>query len=433
MQLRLLSLALAAAALAAAQTPAPAPGAATAGTNVTGTILNATTNQPLAHSPVSLLLLQGGMKPIASSTTDAAGHYRFSETTPGPFLVEADYQGVPYFAKVANGQAETNVQVYNASHDPKQLRVDAEIMVLQPDAGQLAIVNEYRVENALSPPQTLTRPGGMFRFRVPPGARVDMVRVVGPGEMPLALAAGKTSQHDIYSADSPLRPGETRFQVSYRVPYAGLKAALAETPVFAPSHFEVYVPGPMTFAGANFTQVGSQDGYTVYGTAEPVAATLNFNVSGDAPMPAAPASDASAPGAAPAPDGASAAPAPDAAAVPADATTGIVPAPTFLERNRWTMLALLVLAAAAGLGILLARPEAAAGAAPAPPAGPLPPPPAAPTSELALLLAQLKDDLFLLEVRRHTGDISEAEYERLRAALNARLDQLAGRVPSGAI
>jgi hypothetical protein len=40
-------------------------------------------------------------------------------------------------------------------------------------------------------------------------------------------------------------------------------------------------------------------------------------------------------------------------------------------------------------------------------------------------LTRLKDDLFLLEVRRHTGDLNEADYQRLRAQLNARLDHLA--------
>ncbi|HET9785462.1 MAG TPA: carboxypeptidase-like regulatory domain-containing protein [Terriglobales bacterium] len=438
---RLVLTLLAAAALAAAQ-------AASAGQNVTGSVLNLTTGQPLAHVPVTLVQLQGSMNTLATAATDSSGHYRFSENSPGPFMVQTQYEGVSYFAKVADGQNETNLQVYNVSHDASLLRVDAEIMVLQPDQGQLAIVNEYRIENGLQPLRTLAAQGGMFRFRVPPGAHVDMVRVVGPGEMPLAHAPTPTADHDVYSVDAALRPGETRVQISYRVPYAGLKAALTETPVTLPAHFEVYVPDAMTFAGDGFTQVGTQQGYKVYGVAAgPVAATLHFNVSGDAPMP----SDATADGSAPVSSGA--APQGDAStSTVAAAPAAAVPAPTLLERNRWTIAILLLLAAAAGFGMLFAKPEPevipvaaipvpsvepvqkapglayhAAAALSAPPPTQLPGAPNRAALPAADDLNRLKDDLFLLEVRRHTGRIAEAEYQALRAEINSRMDHIAGR------
>ncbi|HEY7855071.1 MAG TPA: carboxypeptidase-like regulatory domain-containing protein [Terriglobales bacterium] len=392
----------------------PAVALAQAGQNITGQVMNASIGKPLAHAAVTLVQLQGAMQPVATTTTDDTGHYRFSQNAAGPFMVEADFQKVPYFAQVTAGQSETNLMVFNVNDDASKVGVDAEIMVLQPDAGQLAVVNEYRIENGLTPPATLARPGGIFRFRVPPGAHVDMVRVVGPNEMPLSRNATPTSQHDVYGVDSPLRPGETRIQVSYRVPYAGLKAALSETPVEKPAHFEVYVPGPMTFQGAGFTQVGAQDGYNVYGVANtPVATTLTFTVAGDAPMPAPPSNAGAAPGAAGAGQTSS-------AAAPAAAPAEAVPTPTLLERNRWIILALLLLAAAAGFGILLARPEEAAAAAGAATASV---PASAPASEMS----RLKDDLFLLEVQRHTGRIADSEYDQQRAALNRRLDQLAGR------
>lgn len=419
------------------------------GQNIAGTVVNATTGQALPRRAVTLIQLQGNMQTVAKTTTDEQGHYRFSQSGPGPFMVEADYNQVRYFAKVAAGQSETNVQVYDVSGDTTLVKVDAEIMVLQPDAGQLAVVNEYRIENGTQPPKTLNANQGLFRFRVPTGAQVDMVRVVGPGEMPLALQAAPTAQHDVYAVNSPLRPGETKVQVSYRVPYPALKAALAETPVFAPNHFEVYVPTPMQFDGAGLTQVGAQDGYKVFGVAAgPVAATLHFNVSGDAPMPAAPAdpgaanadgSPTGATGSVPGSDANSAAPTQPTAAPAA------VPAPTFVERNLWVILAMLGLGAAGGFGMLLAQPKPAKAedygeplvlALPRPAA--LPPHDAsaampfaagnssAPTAPLVDSLLQLKDDLFLLEVRRHTRNIGEAEYLHQRAQISERMDRLAG-------
>ncbi|MGH9418185.1 MAG: carboxypeptidase-like regulatory domain-containing protein, partial [Terriglobales bacterium] len=148
-----------------------------AGQNITGAVLDMTTGAALGNAPVTLVLLQGSMQPVGSTTADAQGHYRFSQTQSGPYMVETDHQGVSYFAQVTPGQSETNLNVYDVARDPKLMDVDAEIMVLQPDQGQLAVVNEYRIENALRPLRTLAQKGGMFRFRVPAGAHVDMVHV----------------------------------------------------------------------------------------------------------------------------------------------------------------------------------------------------------------------------------------------------------------
>ncbi len=417
----LVLLALLVAAGLAAQTTAP-PAADRAGQNITGTVTNASTGHLLAQAKLTLVRLTGNMQPVSTTTTDAAGRYRFSQSAPGPYMVETDFQGVPYFATVTAGQSETNLQVFNVSHDATLLEVDAEIMVLQPDAGQLAVVNEYRLENSLIPPRTLatTARSGMFRFRVAPGAPVDMARVVGPDEMPLALPAQPTAEHDVYTLDTPVRPGETRIQISYRIPYPNLAATLTETPALRPAHFEVYVPSPMKFQGVGLVQLGAQDGYTVYGVASgPVAATLRFQVSGDAPLPAAAAAAGDGSGTASSASSAS----PEAAAPAPAAAVGPVPVPTFMERHLWTMLALLAVAAAIGGGILLTQPNAQPTPAPAlAGAAPPPAPSAAPNNPE---LTRLKDDLFLLEVRRHTGDLNEADYQRLRAQLNARLDHLA--------
>ncbi|MGH9481272.1 MAG: carboxypeptidase-like regulatory domain-containing protein, partial [Terriglobales bacterium] len=112
---------------AGAQTPATA---AAPGQNIAGTVTNATSGAPLAHTPVSLVLLQNGMQTVATTTTSASGRYRFSQSSPGPYMVEAEFQNVPYFAPVTPGQGETNVKVYDAVSDAKLLQVDAEILVL---------------------------------------------------------------------------------------------------------------------------------------------------------------------------------------------------------------------------------------------------------------------------------------------------------------
>lgn len=414
---------------------APATAAGRAGQNVVGTVSNQTTGQPLANATLTLVRLQNGMQPVATTTSDAGGHYRFSESGPGPYMVQTDFDGVTYYARATAGESETDLHVYASSSEAARMQVDAEIMVLQPSQGQLAIVNEYRVDNLQQPPRTLVRKGGMFRFRVASGATVDMVRVVGPGEMPLSHPALPTAEHDVYSIATPLRPGETRIQISYRIPYANLKAAITETPIEPTAHFEVYVPAPMTFSGPGLVQLGEQDGYKVYGLGEArtQVSSFHFSVSGDAPIPAAAAqaagvnadsgagSGASADASAGSPGGMQAG---AEASAPVTAGSGIVPTPTFLERNRWSILALLAIAVAVGFGLLLAKPaDPVPGATDTALAYPLPQLPAA--APAADELTRLKDDLFLLEVQHHTGRVPEDEYQRQRAALNTRMTALA--------
>ncbi|MGH3180848.1 MAG: hypothetical protein ACRDOE_02925, partial [Streptosporangiaceae bacterium] len=150
-----------------------------------------------------------------------------------------------------------------------------------------------------------------------------------------------------------------------------------------------------------------------------------------------------------------------AAALEARAVNALAPARTYLEKNLWIVLAILGLGAAAGFGFLLSRGESrieaeapvavavAMATTPAiliaatPLAGLPAPPPPPPRSPSALpsanlkqasalppapeALSRLKDDLFLLEVRLHTGNIDEAEYARLRAEINLRINRLSGR------
>ncbi|HLW44091.1 MAG TPA: hypothetical protein VKS00_06340, partial [Candidatus Acidoferrales bacterium] len=48
--------------------------AAAAGT-VSGTVNNGTTNTPVRGTEVILMQLQGGMEPVATTKTDASGHF----------------------------------------------------------------------------------------------------------------------------------------------------------------------------------------------------------------------------------------------------------------------------------------------------------------------------------------------------------------------
>ena len=383
---------------------------------ITGTVTNGTTKRPAAGVAVSLVAFQSGVTPEATTRTDAAGHFHFAAAPAvgSPAMVRADFGGVPYFATLPAGQNTVQVTVYDVSGNASQLHLAAQVTVVQPQNGQLAVVDEYVVDNKLD--RTLYRKGGLFRFRVPRNVQPDGARVIGPSGMPITRSPRTTAHPGEYAVDYPVRPGETRFQVSYRLPYATQRAQITDDAVFPVDHMLVYVPPPMTFSGSGFDPPGQDEGYQVY-EARSTTGPVIFTVAGDAPLP--PQMQA---GSAEGGNAASGAAAPAAA--------GIVPPPSWMEKNGYGVLAVLLVLAATGFGYLLTRPAPVAAEAGASPAAA----PAAPVlagGDREAQLARLKDDLFLLEVQRHTGHLDDAGYQRARQELDERMQVLARRPENG--
>jgi hypothetical protein len=437
-------------------------GCALAIAQVSGTVTNGSTGKAAGGVSVSLVALQGGMQPVASTRTDDHGAFHFTQNaTPGSTLVEADFQGVPYYQPIAQDAGNLQLQVFDASSDESKLKVDAENFILQPINGQLAVAIEYVVDNSLEPKRTLYRRGGIFRFRIPADAQIQGARAIGTTGMPVARTPAPTSTRGVYRLDYPIRPGSTQFEVVYRVAYPSLKASLTDRPLYKPELVRIYVPPQMTFDSPAFASVGTDQGDNVY-EAKTIAAKLSFNVSGDAPIPQQ-ANGQTTDNGTTGDNGAAAASSPTTSTDLAAPITAAIPPENPVQRNIGWLLALLALGAAAGLGLLASRSHPQPEAAGAPADGVAPQIPksaraaqrqarqprevsaldldgdaaggaafvaatAAPDdADFAAALARLKDDLFLLEVRRSTGNITDEEYASLRAELDGRMRGLARR------
>ncbi len=411
---------------------------------ISGVVVNGTTHRAAGGVKVALFA-QGALQdsvPIQTVKANAAGHFRLPAGN-GAMVLRATYRGVHYWQPAPNNGKPVRITVYDLAPPSAKFQVQAQVAVVQPENSELAVVDEYIVQNPLH--RTLYRPGGLFRFRVPRNIQPDGAHVIGPDGVGLTLNAQPTPKYaGEYTVAAPIRPGETRIQVSYRIPYATQQANLTEQAVYPTGHFMVYVPQAMKFQGAKFVPVTTTEGYNVYGalaTAEP----LLFTVSGSAPLPQQVQSAAGAGGqtsGAEGGDGKAAAAA--AATLPESAMTGIVPPKTWMENNRMGVLIVLVILAITCFAYLATRarpvavaanpgfappapvstPAQAAVAAPGAASPAAPAPAAAPPAGLGADLARLKDELFLLEVRRQTGDIDEAGYGQARAALEARLREL---------
>ncbi len=61
---------------------------------------------------------------------------------------------------------------------------------------------------------------GTLHFYLPPDAASKLqINATAPGGMPVAAPVSKSSQPNVYKTDFPVKPGETRFDLTYTFPY----------------------------------------------------------------------------------------------------------------------------------------------------------------------------------------------------------------------
>jgi hypothetical protein len=93
------------------------------------------------------------------------------------------------------------------------------MILFQPQTGPLDINETFLVEN----PGKITwadPANGTLRFYLPPAAKGEVkVIATAPDGMPVSAPVDKTSLPDVYTAKFEIKPGETRFDVNYSVPY----------------------------------------------------------------------------------------------------------------------------------------------------------------------------------------------------------------------
>ena len=135
---------------------------ALAGT-VTGTVRNGTTGKPAAGVEMILIQLQGTMQPVANTTTDADGHYKFDNPGlgAGPMLIRAVYRGVNYHEPATPDKTTVDVEVFEPTDKPSAFAVTVHAIIFQPTGSDLTITEEYNISNKTSPPLAYYR-GAVF-------------------------------------------------------------------------------------------------------------------------------------------------------------------------------------------------------------------------------------------------------------------------------
>jgi hypothetical protein len=408
---------------------------------LTGVVTNKTTGKPSPGDEVVLLSLIGGMQEAGHTTSDAQGHFSLDIPDNGMHLVRVVHDKAPYFAPVTPGTTTVNVDVFNASAKVAGVTTEADTLHVQTDPGNtvLEITENFFVKNESTPP--MTQYGDHpYEFYLAPGATVVASAAQGPAGMAVqASPMPVPGSPGHYAFIFPVRPGETRFQIRYTLPYKG---SLKFTPhPISATNYIVVMPKSMTFkptdAGTFVPDMDVPNALTFVARVAQPAQPLEFTVSGSGQLPREEASDGS-----DAQSGAqtSAAPeggAPAPGAAPDNRPGGGLGPPIDAEgtndpwaKYKFWILGGLGLLLAAGAGILLKTGQPNA---PRPASDPVPVPvpvPFTPTPTAGSpVLAALKDELFTLETDRLEGRIDEQEYAQHKAAIETLLKRALSRNP----
>jgi len=410
--------------------------AAACAASISGVVTNKTTNKPAAGDDVVLIAFGQGMQEAARTKTDSQGHYTLNIPDNGMHLVRVDHQKATYFEPVPPGTTTVNVTVYDVEPKVEGVSTEANVMRIETTPQGLHVVQNYFVKNDSNPPRTQFS-NRAYEIYLPPDAKIEASAAMGPSGMPVSSSPIPLGDQGHYAFVFPVRPGETRFQLSYTLPYNG---SYKFTPRIAlpTENVAIMLPKSMQFSGGAPFQAADVDTNAQTFLARNVqpSQALAFTVSGTGSMPR----DSEQTGAS-APGGRAPAGMPGAAEQPAATDNrpggGLgnpIDTPDPLQKYKWWILSGLALVLVITAAFFLrGKPSPAAEAPVAPP----PPSPLIPTVKPAVstnghskaLLAALKDELFTLETERLEGKLSETDYAETKSALEVVLKRALSRQP----
>jgi hypothetical protein len=410
---------------------------------LTGTVKNATTNKPAAGDEVILLKLAQGMEEAGRTKTDAKGQFTFKlDDAQSPHLIRAIHQDVTYHRMAPPGTTSVALDVYDVAKKIDGIAVVADIMRVQVEQGQLEVMRAFAVQNTSNPPRTQMNERNL-EFYVPEGAKVIDGSAMTAGGQPITSApVPESEKKDRYSFIFPLRPGITQFQVAFQLPYSG-SANLDPKSIYPLQHFVAILPKSMQFAAgaaAGFKPMNDPnqpDSNVQVASNTRVGQNLAFKISGEGVLESRQEGDGSQGSGATAQSG-------QAQARPGGGLGPPIDAPDPLQKYRWWILGGFAAVLVIGGVYVASRQQSAARAlarqqagssvraamqeeeddyepaeivvAPSVRAGTA----SRPTS---MLLEGLKEELFQLEVERRQGQISQAEYEKAKSALDQTLER----------
>ncbi len=405
--------------------------------SITGTVTNGTTGKPAAGVDVTLVDPMGGMAEVATAKSDSQGRFKFeTPAAQGPRLARAGKGGVNYFKMITPGSTSVDLSVYDAASSVEGISGSADVLRLQTEGSTLQATELFAIKNDSNPPRTLAS-AATFEFVLPDGAQIDAAEAQAPNGQPIAAKATPAKEKNHYAFAFAIKPGESRFQIAYHLPYSG-KASFSPRLTHNFDHYVLILPSSMTFTPGDqkqFQAMSNQPGSNVEVSLQAKAGQdLSYSIAGTGVVP-----DEQANGHADSAEGGAMGGASADANRPGGGLGRPIDAPDGLAKYRWYILgALLTVLFGGGIWTRERTKLAEATSAPLSPAALEP----APRSEAQarssansppptdLLLAALKEELFQLEIEHQQGKLTGDEYGKARAALEQTLQRALARTRS---
>jgi hypothetical protein len=227
---------------------------------VTGTVINVTTGKPQPGATVGFNKLgQNGIELIDQAKSDAQGHFTINQEVSGPpHLLRTAFDGVTYNHMLPPGSPTTDLtlEVYNASKEPGSAKVSKHMLLFEPSGGQMVVNETYIYTNsgktAWNDPDS-----GTLHFYAPKLNGRATVTAAAPGGMPIPAPINKTAKPDVYAVDFSVKPGETRFDVTYTVAYT--EGAPYQGKVLTQDdNTYLIAPNGITLQGDNLKDMGTE-------------------------------------------------------------------------------------------------------------------------------------------------------------------------------
>jgi hypothetical protein len=405
------------------------------GQTLTGTVKNSTTGKPSAGDQVVLLKLGQGMEEAGRTTTDANGRFSFKlDDAQAPHLIRAIHQEVTYHRMAPPGTTSVEMEVYDVGKKIDGIQVVADIMRIQAAQGQALITREFGVQNTSNPPRTQMNERNL-EFYIPEGAHVidDSATATTEGGNPLKSAPVPEGEKNRYSFIFPLRPGLTRFEVSYQLPSRG-SVNIDPKSIYPLEHFVVMTPKNMQFTAASaggfklINYPNEPDAAVQVASNTKAGQNLAFKVSGEGALGGAQeAGQGSNEGEQ------SSAPEAQGRPRPGGGLGPPIDAPDPLQKYRWWILGGFAAVLIIG-GVYVASRQQSIARAQAQGKSrhqlveeedfePAAVSTTRPQRSSSMLMEGIKEELFQLELERQQGQISQADYQKAKAALDQTLER----------
>jgi len=224
-----------------------------------GVVLNGTLMRPQPGVEIALVQPTAqGMKPLGKTVSDQQGKFSIDAVIPpGPGLLQSTYQGATYNQIITPGMPTSGVEVmvYESTNKAGTAKVSQHLIVMEPTADQIKISELFIMSNKTTMTYHDTA-AGSAQFYLPAGA-VDSAKAIitAPGGMPVPRPTSQTARAGIYKVDYPLKPGDTRIEVTYTTPPASKfsgKVAASDAAT------RIVTPAAVTLTGDGIENLGQE-------------------------------------------------------------------------------------------------------------------------------------------------------------------------------